>query len=75
MDFPPIIYWAHQEIIMVISQKKQPNKYKEKLVMLQSVGIIVIKSKETRVITYTCRYFSGHLIPVIQLCQDELTRD
>ena len=61
-----------QEIIMVISQKKQTNKYKEKLVILQSIGIIVIKSKETRVITYTYRYSSGHLIPIIQSCQDEL---
>jgi len=31
-------------------------KYKEKLVILQSIGIIVMKSKETRVVTYTCRY-------------------
>jgi len=38
-------------------------KYKEKLVILQSIGIIVIKSKEARMITYTCRYSSGHLIP------------
>jgi len=43
--------------------KKQTNKYKEKLVILQSIGIIVIKSKETRVITYICRYSSGNLIP------------
>jgi len=27
MDFPLIIYWTRQEIIMVISQKKQTNKY------------------------------------------------
>ena len=39
------------------------HKYKKKLVILQSIGIILIKSKETRVITYTCRYSSGHLIP------------
>jgi len=58
---------------MVISQKKkQTNKYKEKLVILQSIGIKVIKSKETRMITYTCTYSSGNLIPIIQLCQDEL---
>jgi len=37
-------------------------KYKEKLVILHSIGIIVIKRKETRVVTYTCRYSSGHLI-------------
>ena len=45
-DFPLIIYWACQEIIMVISQKTQTNKTKKKLVILQSIGIIVIKSKE-----------------------------
>ena len=38
-------------------------KYKKKLVILQSIRVIVIKSKETRLITYTCRYSSGHLIP------------
>jgi len=38
-------------------------KYKEKLVILQPLGIILIKSKETRVVTYTYRYSSGHLIP------------
>jgi len=48
---------------------KKANKYKEKEVILQSIGIIVIKSKETRVITYTCRYSIGYLI---QSCQDEL---
>jgi len=52
--------------------KKQTNKYKEKLVILQSIRIIVIKSKETRVITHTCRYSGGQLIPIIQSCQDEL---
>jgi len=58
---------------MVISQKKR-NKYKKKLVILQSIGIILIKSKETRVITYICRYSSGHLIPIIQpvMSPDEL---
>ena len=48
---------------------QQYNKYK---VILLSIGIIVIKSKGTRVVTYTCRYSCGHLIPIIQLCQDEL---
>ena len=43
-------------------------KYKEKT--LQS--IIIIKSKETRVVTYACSYSNGHLISKIQLCQDEL---
>ena len=31
-----------------------------------------MKSKETRVVTFTCRYSSGELIPIIQSCQDEL---
>ena len=39
------------------------HKYKEKLLILQSIGIVVIKSKETRVIIYTCRYSNGSLIP------------
>ena len=50
----------------------QKNKCKEKLVISQSIRIIVIKSKEARVIIYTCRYSSGHLIPIIQQCQNEL---
>jgi len=37
--------------------KKQTNKQKENLVILQSIGIIAIKSKETRMVTY---YSSGH---------------
>ena len=39
------------------------HKCKEKLAILQSIGIILIKSKETRVVTYTCIYSSGFLIP------------
>jgi len=31
--------------------------YKEKFVILQSIGIIRIKSSETRAVIYTCRYF------------------
>ena len=36
--------------------------YKKKIVILQSIGIIVIKNKETRVITYTFRYSGGSMI-------------
>ena len=43
--------------MVIFNIKKQRNKYKEKFEILQSIGIIVIKSKETRVVTYTCRYF------------------
>ena len=38
-------------------------KYKEKFVILQAIGIIYIKSQETRVVAYNCRYSSGPLIP------------
>ena len=30
------------------------------------------KMKETRMVAYTCRYSSGHLIPINQSCQDKL---
>ena len=45
--------------------KKQINKSKEKLIVLQSIGIIVIESNETRVVTYTCRYSSGSFISTL----------
>jgi len=51
---------------------RRTNKYNEKLVTLLSIWIKVIKSKETRVFTYTCRYSSGHIIPIIQSTQSEL---
>ena len=60
------LFGACQEIIMMIFLKKQINKCKEKICNLQSIVSIVIKSKEKMVITYTCRYFSGHLIRIIQ---------
>ena len=50
MDFPLINIWACQKVNYALLIKKQTNKYKEKL---QSIGIIVIKSNEIRVITYT----------------------
>jgi len=36
------------------------NKCKKKIVILKSIGIIAIKSSETRSVVYTCRYSSGH---------------
>ena len=45
-----------------LSKTKLTNKEK-KLIILWSIGLIVIKSKETRVITYTCRYSSGLIHP------------
>jgi len=34
--------------------------------MLQAIGIIQIKSKETRKVAYICKYSSGQLIPIFQ---------
>jgi len=48
---------------MIIEITVNYYKYKEKLVILYPIGIIVIKSKETRVVTYNNRFFSGNLIP------------
>jgi len=53
-------------------KKKETNKYRGKFIILQSIGIKAIKSKEARVVAYTCRYCSGNLISIIQSCQDEL---
>jgi len=51
------------------------NKYKEKFVILQAIGIIKIKCKETRVVAYTCRYSSGPLIPNSAHCYRLKYRD
>ena len=35
-------------------------KYKQKFVILQSIGImVIIKTRETKSVIYTCRYSSG----------------
>ena len=39
---------VRQEIFMMISQKKQASKCKKKLIILQSIGIIVIKVRKQR---------------------------
>ena len=41
---------ACQEVMIVFSFKKLTNKCKEKLVILQAIGIILIKNKETRAV-------------------------
>jgi len=38
-------------------------KYKEKFVILPSIGNIAIKSSETRAVIYNCRYSSGQFNP------------
>jgi len=65
---------CQKENIKLVFGPKSPNlhasytyKYKEKLVILQSIGIMVIKSKETRMIIYTCRYSSGHPADMTEL--------
>ena len=61
-----------QEIIMVISEKKSKKKkvaIRKNLIILQSIGIIV--TKQGCVIAYACKYSSGHLIPIIQSCQED----
>jgi len=40
--------------------------------ILWSIATMIIKGKKIRAVTYTYRYYTGHLIPIIQLCQDEL---
>ena len=55
MAFPLKFLGACLEIIIVISQKMQTNKYKEKTVD-RDHGY---KSKETRVVTYTCNILLG----------------
>ena len=39
------------------------NNCKKNFVILQSIGIIAIKSSETRAVIYTCRYSSGQFNP------------
>jgi len=41
--------------IIIVTKKKLTNRYEEKFVILQSIGILVIKSRETRAVIYTCR--------------------
>ena len=56
---------------MAISKKANTSSCPEKILILRSIGIIVMESKEKRMVTYTKRYSSGNLIPMIQQCQDE----
>jgi len=42
--------------IIIVTKKSYQNKCKEKFVILQSIGIMAIKSSETRSVIYTCRY-------------------
>ena len=44
-------------VVIIMLQKSKTNKYKEKLVIL---SLIRDHSRETREVTYTYRYTSGH---------------
>ena len=60
---------------IIIVTKKVTNKFNEKYVILKSIGIIAIKSSETRSVIYTCRYIPVDiLIPMSQL-MDWIIRD
>ena len=50
---------------MAISKKANTSSCPEKILILRSIGIIVMESKEKRMVTYTKRYSSGNLIPMI----------
>ena len=57
--FMVILYF---EVALVSShyncyQKKVNKQVLENFGILQSIGIIAIKSRETRAVIYTCRYF------------------
>jgi len=41
-------------------QKSKQTSIRKKFVILQSIGIIAIKIRETRAVIYTCRYSSKH---------------
>jgi len=45
---------------ILIVTKKVNKQVKGKFVILQSIGIIAIKSSKTKAVIYTCRYSSGH---------------
>ena len=67
-----LVWWVGY----VLYPHKLMNKYKEKFVILQAIGIIQIKSKETRVVAHTRRYSSGPVIPnSATVLQTELHRD
>ena len=50
-------------ILLLLPKKKLTNKYKKNFVVLQSIGIIVIKRRETRSVNHTYRYSNGQFNP------------
>ena len=75
MHFLVISSWVNameifllKQYALVIKNKKKPIEVK--LVILQSIGIIIIKVRKDGLVTYTCRCSSGY--PYVQSCQDEL---
>jgi len=57
MGITAMMYQASNQHLLLTPMKLY--KYKEKFVILQSIGIIVTKRKETWVVTYTCKILVG----------------
>ena len=53
-------------IIIIINKQTNKQVY-GKFAVLQSIGIIVIKGRETRAVIYTYRYSSGKFEPACPL--------
>ena len=53
----------HDLKLLIFLDTLSQYKCKEKFVTIQSIGIIAIKSRETKAVIYTCRYSSGHFNP------------
>ena len=52
--------------IIIVTKNLNKQVY-GKFVILQSLGIIAIKSSETRAVIYTCRYSSGLLLTLVYI--------
>ena len=46
--------------IIIVAKKSKQTSVRKFFVIIQSIGIIAIRSSETRAVIYTCRYSSGH---------------
>ena len=80
-DFLLINNWEHNygdpflllKWYALLTINKQTNKYNKKLILLQSIGIsYMYVGIKVKLVTYTCRYSSRHLIPIIQPSQSKL---
>ena len=58
-----MITGSYITVKLLLQHKAIIYKCKEKFVILQSIGIVAIKSSETRAVIYTCRYSSRQFNP------------